>query len=116
MLRCTRPLFQALSHQATSASFKTSTGITGLEVHSNPLPALHSTLKQTLSLLSSIPSASVYRQGVEATVKSNLSIIEAAKGDVVAVENQMNLGQIEEVLQSATAEQSLVEKMIEWKA
>ncbi|KAG9014688.1 hypothetical protein FRB94_010535 [Tulasnella sp. JGI-2019a] len=109
-----RPLAQAVRRQSTMA--KQTTGITGLNVHADPLPALQSTLKDTLALLASIPSSSVYRQGSEATIKNNLSIIEAAKGDVMAVENQLSLGQIEEVLQSAKAELNLVGKMIEWKA
>jgi len=113
-LRLSRPLFQAL-HQHTAAS-KVSTGLHGLNVHPNPLPALKSTLTDTLSLLASIPATSVYRQGTEATIKNNLSVIEAAKGDVTAVENQLSLGQIEEVLESAKAELTLVGKMIEWKA
>ncbi|KAG8901387.1 hypothetical protein FRB99_005340, partial [Tulasnella sp. 403] len=92
------------------------TGIFGLAVHPDPLPELRTTFNETLSLLSSIPKTSVYRQSIEASTQHKIKTIEAAKGDVSAVENQLGEGQIEEVLQSAKAELNLVGKMIEWKA
>lgn len=116
MLRLARPFSQVIRHSQRSLATKTSTGIVGLEVHADPLPALQETLKHTLSLLSTIPSSSVYRQGAEASIKHTLSVVESAKGDVKAVENQLDLGEIEEVLTSAEREQNLVGKMIEWKA
>ncbi|KAG8930260.1 hypothetical protein FRC03_008774 [Tulasnella sp. 419] len=109
-LRVSRPLRQAAHY------VKATTGITGLEVHPNPLPALQSTFKETLSLLEAIPSSSVYRQGVEAITNHKLKVVENSQGDVKAVENQLGEGQIEEVLQVAKIELNLVGKMIEWKA
>ena len=108
MFRLTRLLFQQV--------LKTSTGITGLKVHPNPLPALLETYRETLTRLSDIPEVSVYRQGVEALTKRKLSIVERANGDVQAVEKELDEGQIEEAILVAQDELSLVSKMIEWKA
>jgi NADH dehydrogenase (ubiquinone) 1 alpha subcomplex subunit 5 len=107
MLRITRPLFQVA---------KSTTGITGLAVHPNPLPELSKTYQDTLSLLSSIPPSSVYRQGVEALTQRKLKILERANGDITAVEKELDEGQIEESLDIATDELKLVSNMIEWKA
>jgi NADH dehydrogenase (ubiquinone) 1 alpha subcomplex subunit 5 len=107
MFRLTRPLFQAVR--------KTTTGITGLQVHPNPLPELAKTYQSTLSLLSSIPESSVYRQGVEAITQRKLEIVNAANGNVAAAEKELNEGQIEEVLDVAKDELNLASKMIEWK-
>ena len=129
MFRATRPLFQSLASRipvppaATSAapigsvSSKRTTNLVGLAVRPDALPALQSTLSKTLGALSasSIPSHSVYRQSVETSVKHKLSVIENAKGDVAAVENQLGEGQIEEVLVSAETELGLVGKMAEWQ-
>lgn len=107
MFRVTRPLFQAL---------KTTTGITGIPVHHNPLPTLIETYQSTLSRLNDIPTTSVYRQGVEAITKRKLAIVQDAQGDVAAVEKGLDEGQIEEAIMIAKDELALAGKMIEWKA
>jgi NADH dehydrogenase (ubiquinone) 1 alpha subcomplex subunit 5 len=107
MFRLTRPLRQVL---------KRTTGIYGLAVHPDPLPALIKTYESTLSTLSSIPQTSVYRQSVEAVVRSKLIIVKNASGDVAAAEQRLNEGQIEEALDIAADELSLAAKMIEWEA
>ena len=107
MFRLSRPLLQAV---------KRSTGITGLAVHPNPLPELVKAYETTLSTLSAIPQTSVYRQATEALVRHKLNIVQSADGDVSAVENALNEGQIEQSLDIATDELSLAAKMIEWKA
>jgi NADH dehydrogenase (ubiquinone) 1 alpha subcomplex subunit 5 len=108
MFRLTRPLYQAVR--------KTTTGITGLSVHPNPLPELTKTYEATLTALEAIPKSSVYRQGVEALTQRKLSVIKSANGDVDAVEKALDEGQIEEVLGVAHDELKLVGKMAEWKA
>lgn len=108
MFRLTRPLLNQLR--------KTTTGLTGLNVHHDPLPELTKTYQSTLSLLSSIPETSVYRQGVEALTQRKLKIVQAVDGNAVEAEKQLAEGQIEESLAIAQDELSLVSKMIEWKA
>lgn len=108
MFRLTRPVL----HQVV----KKTTGITGLAVHPNPLPELAGTYQSTLSVLSSIPSTSVYRQGVETLTKHKLNIVQGANEDIAAAEKQLDEGQIEESLDIAKDELKLVENMLEWKA
>ncbi|KXN89987.1 NADH dehydrogenase [ubiquinone] 1 alpha subcomplex subunit 5 [Leucoagaricus sp. SymC.cos] len=107
MFRLTRPLYQVL---------KKSTGITGLAVHPNPLPDLVRTYESTLSILSTIPQTSVYRQGTEALIRGKLDVVQAANGDIRAAEKNLNEGQIEESLDIASDELELAQKMVEWKA
>ncbi|KAI0068355.1 hypothetical protein BV25DRAFT_1818754 [Artomyces pyxidatus] len=108
MFRLTRPLFQQAS--------KLSTGLYGLAVHPNPLPELTKTYESTLSALSAIPEKSVYRQGTEALTLRKLKIVQGVNGDITEAEKQLDEGQIEEALEIAKDELSLVAKMAEWKA
>lgn len=108
MFRLTRPLFNAVR--------KTTTGITGLHVHHDPLPELVKTYQSTLTVLSAFPSTSVYRQSVEAVTQRKLGIVESADGNVAEIEKQLDDGQIEEALDIATDELSLAQKMFEWNA
>ena len=109
MFRFTRPLLNA-------AQRKTTTGITGLKVHHDPLPALTEAYEHTLSALKSVPETSIYRQGVEALTLNKLRILKEAQGDVTKVEKELGEGHIEESLDIAKDELALVSKMIEWKA
>jgi NADH dehydrogenase (ubiquinone) 1 alpha subcomplex subunit 5 len=94
---------------------KASTGITGLAVHPEPLPALKSTYTSTLSLLSSLPATSVYRQATEAITKHRLALVDGANGDSAAAETSLE-AQVEVAIEEAKDEEKLVGKMIEWKA
>jgi len=107
MFRLSRPLYQAL---------KSSTGITGVAVHPNPVPTLLETYRATLARLSEIPPTSVYRQGTEALTQRKLSIVESANGNVEKVEQELDEGQIEEAILVAKDELNLVGNMIQWKA
>lgn len=93
---------------------KASTGITGLEAHPDPLPALQKTYTSTLQLLSSLPSTSVYRQATEAITKHRLQTVESSGQDVAKFESALG-SMAEVVLEEAQAEQQLVGNMIEWK-
>jgi len=107
MFRLTRPVLQAI---------RSSTSLTGLAVHPNPLPELTKAYESTLNMLSTIPETSVYRQGVEALTRNKLIIIQEANGDVAAAEKKLDEGLIEQALDVAKDELGLVSKMIEWKA
>ncbi|KAJ7706133.1 ETC complex I subunit conserved region-domain-containing protein [Mycena rosella] len=107
MLRLTRPLFQAL---------RSTTGLTGLAVHPNPLPVLATTYEATLEHLTRIPATSVYRQAAEALVQKKLDIVKAANTDIAAVEKGLGEGIIEESLLIAVDELRLSAEMLEWKA
>lgn len=118
MFRYSRPLLQAV-HASARTVTKSSTGITGLAVHPDPLPVLLETYRATLSRLSAMPSSAVYRQGAEATVKHKLAVVERAAADgandIAAAERELDDGQIEEAILVARDELSLAEKMLEWK-
>lgn len=98
-----------------SSTLKSSTGITGLAVHPDPLPALTSAYKSTLSLLQTLPATSVYRQATEAITKHRLSLVESAGGDIGVAEKGLG-GMVETSLEEAKSEQALAGKMVEWKA
>ena len=108
MFRLTRPLFNSV--------LKTTTGLVGLKVHPNPLHELTETYQSTLTALSAIPKTSVYRQGVQALTEHKLKIVKAAEGDVDYAEKALDEGHIEQSLDIAKDELSLVGKMAEWKA
>ncbi|AAW46747.1 hypothetical protein CNBM2110 [Cryptococcus deneoformans B-3501A] len=109
MFRASRVVLSALR------PLKASTNITGLAVHPDPLPALTSIYTSTLSSLSQLPAASVYRQATEALTKYRLAIVEKAQGDVEKVESE--LGSIVEiVIEEAKSEEGLVVKMKDWKS
>jgi len=101
---------------------KLTTGLHGLPVHPNPLPELVQIYKSTLTALeSSIPKGVVYRQSAEAITQHRLSVVEKhqPKGGeeaVEAVEQELGVGVIEEVIKVAEGERSLVDKMAEWKS
>lgn len=108
MLRLTRPLLQQ--------ALKSSTGITGLAVHPNPLPDLTKTYESTLSALHEIPKSSVYRQSVEALTLNKLKILKGANGDVSKVEKELDEGQIEQALDVAKDELALVSNFIKYES
>ena len=108
MLRLTRPLL----HRA----FKSTTGITGLAVHPNPLPELAKTYEATLAQLQTLPPTSAYRRSAEVLTQRKLKIVLAADSDVAAVEKELDEGQIEESLDIAHDELKLVSKVAQWKA
>lgn len=108
MFRLTRPLLQH--------ALKPTTGLTGIDVHPNPIPALIQTYKATLLRLTSLPEASAYRQGAEALTQRKLNIVQGVNGDVHAAERELEDGQIEEAIKIAQDELNLVDKMLEWKA
>jgi NADH dehydrogenase (ubiquinone) 1 alpha subcomplex subunit 5 len=107
MLRLTRPLFQAL---------RSTTGLTGLAVHPDPLPALTNTYQATLTQLTHIPETSVYRQATEALIKNKLDILKAANTDVAAAEKALGEGIIEESILIAVDELKLAAQMVDWQA
>ena len=106
---------------------KRTTGLAGLAVHPNPLPALESTYTHTLSTLKHMPESAVYRQSAEAVTQQRLDIVrEALKSAPFAnptlseyaidqVVNKIDCGCVEELLQQAHAEFELAAKMIDHK-
>lgn len=115
---------------AFAARLKKSTNITGLDVSSSPLNELESRYQKTLSLLTTFPETSVYRQATTALTQQRLEIVSKFVGEAQAVktqpeqveeiyeqaERQLDAGQLEQVLEQAVAEYRLAAKMVDWKA
>ncbi|GAA6038586.1 hypothetical protein JCM8097_009433 [Rhodosporidiobolus ruineniae] len=124
MFRATRRLLAAVpsvNKDASSHRTKLSTGITGIPVHPEPLPALLHTYNSTLALLQQIPASAVYRQSVEAITRERLAAVnqlgsDGSEDSIEAVENKIGHGIVEELIQQAQEELKLAGKVIEWKA
>ncbi|KAI5848812.1 ETC complex I subunit conserved region-domain-containing protein [Tricharina praecox] len=71
------------------------TGITGVLTHPHPRPALIALYNHTLSVLSSLPSHSVYRQSAENLTRARLEILKSVKpagwNDYLATRRQNGL-------------------------
>ncbi|TFK98841.1 NADH2 dehydrogenase [Pterulicium gracile] len=107
MLRASRPLLTQL--------IKSTTGITGLLVHPNPLPSLLQTYQSTLDVLKTLPSHAAYRQSAETLTQRKLEIVQGALGGGMKVEEMLGEGQIEQSLDIAEDELALAGNMLEWK-
>jgi NADH dehydrogenase (ubiquinone) 1 alpha subcomplex subunit 5 len=125
MFRATRSVLAVAKHADNKAfqslRTKVSTGVTGLDVHSAPFPALIHTYTSTLALLQSIPASAVYRQSVEAITRERLEAVksvgeEGTEEQIEQLEQRLQMGQVEELIIQAQEELKLAGKIIEWKA
>lgn len=124
------PAPSVASTSTFAARLKKSTNITGLDVSTSPLTELESRYQKTLSLLTTLPETSVYRQATAALTQQRLEIVSKYVGDANAVQSQpeqveriyesaeaeLDAGQLEQVLEQAQAEYRLAAKMVDWKA
>ncbi|GAA5827262.1 hypothetical protein JCM11251_001198 [Rhodosporidiobolus azoricus] len=113
-------MFRASRILLAAQRTKLSTGITGIAVHPEPLPALIHNYQSTLSLLEKIPAGAVYRQSAEAITKERLAAVEQLGGEgseaeIEAVEQKIGHGSVEELIMQAEDELKLAGKAIEWK-
>ncbi|KAL2918763.1 hypothetical protein HK105_201597 [Polyrhizophydium stewartii] len=106
-MRPTRALLQA-------AVFKKTTGIFGYPVHPDPKPALESLYSRILHSLSKLPDSSTYKHSTHTLVNQRLNALKAAES-VAAFEAEIGAGQIEELIEHAETELSLIPKMVEWQ-
>ncbi|CDW96592.1 hypothetical protein [Sporisorium scitamineum] len=120
----------ASSSTAFAARLKKSTNITGLDVSTSPLAELESRFSKTLSLLTTLPESSVYRQATTALTQQRLDVVAKFSKQADAVktnaeqleslyrqaEEELDAGQLEQVLEQAVAEYRLAAKMVGWKA
>lgn len=91
-------------------------------MHPEPLHRLRAVYNSTLTELQSIPPSAVYRQSAESITQHRLNLITQAEAGrqgedaVVALEQSLEAGAAEELIDAAEAELALVKKMKEWKA
>lgn len=86
----------------------------GLAVCETPHERLKILYTKILDVLGHIPKNAAYRKYTEQITNEKLSIVKA-EPDVKKLEEQLQGGQIEEVILQAENELSLARKMIQWK-
>ncbi|XP_010633659.1 NADH dehydrogenase [ubiquinone] 1 alpha subcomplex subunit 5 isoform X2 [Fukomys damarensis] len=93
---------------------KKTTGLVGLAVCETPQERLKILYTKILDVLGQIPKNAAYRKYTEQIASERLAVVEA-ESNVKKLEDQLQLGQIEEVILQAENELSLARKMIKWK-
>uniref|UniRef100_A0A8D2B3Y8 NADH dehydrogenase [ubiquinone] 1 alpha subcomplex subunit 5 n=1 Tax=Sciurus vulgaris TaxID=55149 RepID=A0A8D2B3Y8_SCIVU len=93
---------------------KKTTGLVGLAVSENPHERLRILYAKILDVLEHIPKNAAYRKYTEQITNEKLGMVKA-ESDVKKLEDQLQLGQIEEVILQAENELSLARKMLQWK-
>lgn len=93
---------------------KKTTGLVGLAVCDTPHDRLRLLYAKILDVLEQMPKNASYRKYTEQITNEKLSMVKA-ESDVKKLEDQLQLGQIEEVILQAENELSLARKMLQWK-
>ena len=90
------------------ATYKTSTGLVGLDVDVNGRETLTSMSTSVLTAIQKIPPTAAYRTDVEKWFQF-ISNICAKENDIKKIEDEIGLGQIEEVIEMAKTELQLID-------
>ncbi|XP_007471349.1 PREDICTED: NADH dehydrogenase [ubiquinone] 1 alpha subcomplex subunit 5-like isoform X2 [Lipotes vexillifer] len=90
------------------------TGLVGLAVCESPHERLKILYTKILDVLGQIPKNAAYRKYTEQITNEKLSMVKA-EPNVKKLEEQLQGGQIEEVILQAENELSLARKMVQWK-
>ncbi|XP_006839798.1 PREDICTED: NADH dehydrogenase [ubiquinone] 1 alpha subcomplex subunit 5-like isoform X1 [Chrysochloris asiatica] len=93
---------------------KKTTGLVGLAVCDSPHERLRILYTKILDVLEQMPKTAAYRKYAEEITNEKLNMVKA-EPDVKKLEDQLQGGQIEEVIFQAENELSLVRKMMLWK-
>lgn len=93
---------------------KKTTGLVGLAVCESPHERLRILYTKILDVLEQIPKNAAYRKYTEQITNEKLSMVKA-EPDVKKLEDQLQCGQLEEVILQAENELSLARKMLQWK-
>ena len=94
---------------------KTSTGIVGLEPEANAKPILLDLYAKTLAALEGMPAEAEYRKTVEGMTKERINVLNSTD-DLTKVEASIGGGQVEQLIQQAEDELSLIPKLIAARA
>ncbi|XP_055089290.1 NADH dehydrogenase [ubiquinone] 1 alpha subcomplex subunit 5-like isoform X1 [Symphalangus syndactylus] len=90
------------------------TGFVGLAVCNTPHERLRILYTKILDVLEEIPKNAAHRKYTEQITKEKLAMVKA-EPDVKKFEDQLQGGQLEEVILQAEHELNLARKMREWK-
>ena len=93
---------------------KKTTGLVGLALCETPHERLKILYTKILDVFGHIPKNAAYKKYTEQITNEKLSMVKA-EPDVKKLEEQLQGGQIEEVILQAENELSLARKMIQWK-
>ncbi|KAL5540280.1 hypothetical protein UlMin_024449 [Ulmus minor] len=95
------------------AKVKQTTGITGLEVVPNAREVLIELYSKTLKEIEAVPEDEGYRKAVESFTRHRLKVCREEE-DWESIEKRLGCGQVEELIEEARDELTLIGKMIEW--
>lgn len=95
------------------AKVKQTTGIVGLDVVPNARAVLIDLYSKTLKEIQAVPEDEGYRKAVESFTRHRLSVCKEEE-DWEAIEKRLGCGQVEELIEEAQDELTLIGKMIEW--
>ncbi|OVA02113.1 ETC complex I subunit [Macleaya cordata] len=95
------------------AKVKQTTGIVGLDVVPNAREVLISLYTKTLKEIQAVPEDEGYRKAVESFTRHRLEVCEEEE-DWEKIEKRLACGQVEELIEEAQDELTLISKMIEW--
>ncbi|XP_062061606.1 NADH dehydrogenase [ubiquinone] 1 alpha subcomplex subunit 5 [Lepus europaeus] len=93
---------------------KKTTGLVGLAVCESPHERLRILYTKILDVVQQMPKSAAYRKYTEQITNEKLSMVKV-ESDVKKLEDQLQGGQIEEVILQAENELSLARKMMQWK-
>jgi NADH dehydrogenase (ubiquinone) 1 alpha subcomplex subunit 5 len=94
---------------------KTTTGYVGLAVEPDAKPILLSLYAKTLDALQAVPPTAEYRKTVEAMTKERLAAVEKTD-NLEAIEAAIGCGQVEQLIEQAKDELSLIPKLVDANA
>lgn len=95
------------------ARVKQTTGIVGLDVVPNAREVLIELYSKTLKEIKAVPEDEGYRKAVESFTKQRLKVCQEEE-DWELIEKKLGCGQVEELIEEARDELTLIGKMIEW--
>uniref|UniRef100_A0A3Q7N9R2 NADH dehydrogenase [ubiquinone] 1 alpha subcomplex subunit 5 n=1 Tax=Callorhinus ursinus TaxID=34884 RepID=A0A3Q7N9R2_CALUR len=93
---------------------KKTTGLVGLAVCESPHERLRISYTKILDVLEQILKNATYRKYTEQITNEKLSMVKV-EPDVKKLEDQLQGGQLEEVILQAENELSLARKMLQWR-
>ncbi|XP_062149684.1 probable NADH dehydrogenase [ubiquinone] 1 alpha subcomplex subunit 5, mitochondrial [Alnus glutinosa] len=95
------------------ARVKETTGIVGLDVVPNAREVLIGLYTKTLKEIQAVPEDEGYRKAVESFTTQRLKVCQEEQ-DWEDIEKRLGCGQVEELIEEARDELTLIGKMIEW--
>uniref|UniRef100_A0A6I8N870 NADH dehydrogenase [ubiquinone] 1 alpha subcomplex subunit 5 n=1 Tax=Ornithorhynchus anatinus TaxID=9258 RepID=A0A6I8N870_ORNAN len=104
-----------IASESTKVNNKTeTTGLVGLAVCATPHERLRILYTKILDALEHIPQNAAYRKYTEQITNEKLQMVKEER-DVQKLEDRLQGGQIEEVIEQAESELNLARKMLQWK-